>query len=77
MERQLLPDLSQIQCNAHCKRLFLYIQFKSTLFKLEAISLSSITTDRAKESVPFFPVTVLKILKSHYQVISQPFSSPS
>ena len=42
-----------------CKRLFPYIQPKSTLFKLEAIPPCSITTDHAKASVPFFPVTPL------------------
>ena len=43
----------------HCKRLFPYIQSKSTLFKLEAISPYSIATDFAEESVPFFAVAPL------------------
>jgi len=43
----------------HCKRHFSYIQPKSVLFKLEDISSCSVTTDRATESVPFFPVAPL------------------
>jgi len=39
--------------HAHCKRLFPYIQPKSTLFKLEAISPSSTNIG------PFFPVAPL------------------
>ena len=54
----------------HCRRLFPYIQRKSTLFNLEAISPSSITTDSAKETVSFFPVAPLYILKSCYQIIA-------
>ena len=46
----------------HCKRLFPYVQSKSTLFELEAISPCSITTNPAKESVPFFPVEVVYIV---------------
>ena len=43
----------------HWKRLFPYIQTKSTIFKLETIFSCSITTNSAKESVPFLPVAPL------------------
>lgn len=40
--------------------------------ELEAISPCSTSTDPTKESVPFFPAAPLQILKSCYQVTSQP-----
>ena len=40
---------------------------------LETIFPFSITTDPAEESVLFFPVAPLWILKDHYQVTSEPF----
>ena len=39
--------------------------------KLEAISLCSVTTDSAKESIHFFSVAPFQILKGHYQVTSE------
>ena len=50
ISRQPVP----VPHHPHYKRLFPYIQPKSVLFKLEAVSLCSVTTDLAKESVPFF-----------------------
>ena len=38
-----------------CKRPFPYIQPTSTIFKLDTVSPCPVTTDSAKESVPFFP----------------------
>ena len=58
----------------HCKSLFSYIQPKSTLLKFKAVSPCSITRDPAKESVLFFPVAPLQILKGCYQVISEPWN---
>ena len=45
--------------HSHCKILFPYIQPKSTILKLEAISPCSITMDTAKDSLPWFPVASL------------------
>ena len=56
--------------HCHCKRLFLYIQPKSTFFELETIS--SCSKDPAKESVLFFPVAPLQILTGHSQVTLEP-----
>ena len=53
--RQPVP----VSHHPHCKRHFPYIQPKFPLFKLEAISPCSVTTDPAKESVPFSPVAPL------------------
>ena len=50
------------------ERLLPYIQPKSTFFKFETI-FPSITTDPAKESVPF---PLVSILTGNYQVTSQP-----
>jgi len=50
ISRQFVPVPHQ----PHCKSLFPYIQPKSPLFELEAISPCSVNTDSAKESVPFF-----------------------
>lgn len=55
----------------HWKILFLYIQPKSTLFKLEAISPCSVTTNATKESVPFILVAPLEKLKGLCQVTLQ------
>lgn len=55
----------------HWKILFLYIQPKSTLFKLEAISPCSVTANATKESVPFFLVAPLEKLKGLCQVTLQ------
>jgi len=55
-----------------CKMLLSNIQPKLTLFKLETISPCSITTDPTKESVPFFSVASLYILKGCYQITSVP-----
>ena len=55
-----------------CKRLFLYIQPKSTLLKLEAISPCPVTTDPTKESVPFFLVALFEIPKGRYLITSEP-----
>ncbi len=38
----------------HCKKRFSCIQSKSPLFQFETISPCPVTTDSAKESVPFF-----------------------
>lgn len=43
----------------HSKRHFSYIQPKSMFFKFEDISPCPVTTDPAKESTPFFPITPL------------------
>ena len=51
-----------------CERLFSYLLPKSTLFKVKTVSPCPITTDPAKESVPFFPVTPLQVMKGCYQV---------
>ena len=79
------PDLEHFQGIKHstrqadpvphhppCKIFFPYISSKSTLFDLETLSPCSITTDPAKESVPFFPIAPLLILTGCYQVTSQP-----
>jgi len=58
--------------HSHCKRLFSYIQSKSTLFKLETISLYSITTDPAEESAPFFPSVIERLLSGHLAAFSSP-----
>ena len=44
----------------HCKILFSHIQPKSTFFELEAICPCSVTTNSAKESIPFFSVAPFK-----------------
>ena len=67
ISRQPVP----VPHHPHCKRLFPYIQAKPALFKLEAIFPCCITTDPAKETVHFFPVAPLQILKSCYQVTSE------
>jgi len=43
----------------HCKRLFLDVQTKSTVFKLETIYPCSVTIDPCKEPVPLFPIAPL------------------
>ena len=45
----------------HCKRLFPYLQPKFTLPELGTLSPCSVTTDPAKEPVPFFPAAPLYI----------------
>ena len=50
------------------KDFFSYLLPKSTLFKVKTVSPCPITTDPAKESVPFFPVTPLQVMKGCYQV---------
>jgi len=49
------------------------MQPKSTLFKLETISLRPVTTDPAKESVLSFLISLLYILKGHSQVSLKPY----
>ena len=71
-ESTISGQLVTLPHHPHCKRLFPFIQLKSTLFKPESISPCSVTTDSAKESVPFFPVAPLQILKGCYHVTSDP-----
>jgi len=56
------------------KKLFSSIQSRSPLFPFETISPSSVATDPAKESVPFFLLAPLWILKGCSQV--SPETSP-
>jgi len=51
--------LAQLPRHSYHKQLLPYIQYKSSLFKLETIFPFPITTGPAKESVPFFPVAPL------------------
>jgi len=61
----------------HCKRFFPYSQPKSTLFELEtifycSIYLYSIYLYPGKESVLFFLIAPLQVVKGHYEVTSEP-----
>ena len=73
-EKQCFAHLQLFQCliTLYCKKLISYIQSKPPFFQFETISPCPVTTDPAKESVPFLLTAPLQILKGCSQVYPEP-----